>query len=186
MSASLAQKVESLDLFRHVTVTLFFACEASSKRKEETGLEHSNLISENFIVMPPTVDTLDTTDLPLFRKLWLESIERQPDEDKLIAKPETTEEIFIHLLDRTQAHHSKTMLEHFVASAKYPVPSEYSVKLPDLEASFRKEVIGSLIPFIQTRKMMLRLEDSLDLPIRSINIGHSAIGSVDALKATIN
>lgn len=186
MSDNLAKKIENLDLFRHVSVTIFYAREASQKRKEETGKEHSNLISENFVVMPPIVDTLDTTDLPLFRKLWLESIERQPDEDKLIATPETTEEIFVHLLERAQAHHSKKMLEHFVASAKYPVPSEYSVKLPDLEASFRKEVIGSLIPFVQTRKMMLRLEDSLDLPIRSINIGHSAIGSIDTLKATIN
>lgn len=186
MSVSLAKKVESLDLFRHVTVTLFFACEASPKRKEETGLEYSNLISENFVVMPPTVDTLDTTDLSLFRKLWLQSIDRGAEEDKLIAKPETTEEIFAHLLEQTQARHSKEMLAGFVSAAKYPVPSEYSVKLPELGASFRKEVIGSLIPFINTRQMMLRLEDNLDLPMRSINIGHAAIGSIDTLKATIN
>lgn len=186
MSTNLAKKVENLDLIRHVTVTLFFAREASTQRKEETGMEHSNLISDNFVVMPPTVDTLDTTDMALFRKLWLQSIERGQDEDKLIAKPETTEEIFVHLLEQAASCHSRKMEASLVSAAKYPVPSEYSVKLPDLGAAFRKEVIGSLIPFINTRQLMLRLEDNLDLPIRSINIGHSAIGSIDTLKATIN
>lgn len=186
MSSNLAKKAENLDLFRHVTVTMFFAREASQKRKEETGKDHSNLIHENFVLIPPVVDTLDITDISLFRKLWLQSIERQPDQDKLIAQQETTEDIFVRLLEQAGANHSKTMMMSFVAAARYPVPSEYSIRLPDMESSLRKEIIGTLIPFIETRKRMLRLEDKLDLPMRSINIGHTAIGAVDTLQATIN
>lgn len=177
--------IQNLDLMRHVSVTIYVAHAASAKRQEEDGLSHSNVISENFIAMPSKIDIMDTSGLKLIREMWKRSVARQADDQPVLHnKDETVEEKFARLL--TQTTTSKENMMAMIDAAKYPVPNEFSVILPQEARPIRKEIISLLVPFQQTREMLLRLEDNLELPMRHVSIMHSRAHAVDELKATIN
>lgn len=177
--------IQNLDRMRYVNVTIYYAGDASPQRREKTGVSYSNVLSENFIALPAKVDTLDTSGLDMMRDLWRRAVERQQEGSEILHRAqETAVETFARLLQQEAA--SKNALLDFIAAAKYPVPSEFFVILPEEARSVRKDIIGALVPFEQTRQMLLRLEDTLDLPMRHLAISHTRTNRVDELRATLN
>ena len=65
---------------------------------------------------------------------------------------------------------SNELLKQFVENARFPIPPNYSLSLPVMATKDRKRLIKSLVPFKNARKMLLRLEEKLKLPIRVLNI----------------
>lgn len=140
-----------------VVRTAFYFC-AADDRDGKKGFSYF-IKSPNVIMMPEKTDVIKTDRLEDLRRLWLKNV----DGDK--------------------------MMTSFVRAAKHPVPSDYKIELPvpEPEKGLRADIIGSLIPFEETRAMFLRLERDLDLPMREILIAHTPVnGAMDTLHATIN
>lgn len=181
--------LENLEKMRVVTLTIFVQAEASGQRKDETGLDFSSVVSPNHFTFPPVIDTLDTSDLETIRSVWLQANKRKKSESVLLAEgagEESLEDKLGRLLgEAVRDSDNENVQASFIQAAKYPVPSEYVVRLPEPPNPLRQEILETLVPFQESRAMLLRLENTLDLPLRTVMVGHTRAHRVDELKASI-
>ncbi len=166
-----------LEAMREVTVIMWHGVDG-----------HPQIICENNVVFSPKTDEIDTECLPTIRKAWLESISRQSAGEALFFSdrdsPERMKEKIAAALEDLDEQ-KLTMDEAFINAARYPVPSEYAVNLPIGSAGLRRKILESLVPFHQTRAMLLKLEDELELPMRCLHVMHVPVNPVTQLRASV-
>ncbi len=181
------KKSDRADRMRLVMLTIFYNAEASGKRRLLTGTAHSNVISPNFFVFPPQTDEIELSKLDTLRRVWLKARRETSGlsfEDALRLREETPEEKLERLFARAAAP-SDAEEEKTILSAKYPIPATYGVLLPDASSVLRREIIDTLVPFREVCAKLLRLEGTLDLPLRAVHISHDRAPAHDELKATL-
>jgi|GEM_PF-5981300 len=148
--------------------------------------DHHDIISPNTIGMPSVVDIIDESCMKTMRQLWLNALENDDAASSapILGKEETLFDRFESLLKKAMAPKEKDLTAGFVKAAAYPVPPAYAVKLPLHDKGLRIEILSTLVPFQKTRDMLLRLEKVLDAPMRALQIGHTPINDVEALRAS--
>lgn len=177
---------ERLARMRVVTMNIFFNAAAPDHLRAETGKNHVSVISPNFIVFPPVVDTLEDGKLEDIRKIWLKSNAEKAMGAAPVFNEGITEKFERLLSEALSPTPAKSSVEDaFIRAAKYPVPSDYALVLPEEPKSLRREIIDALVPFRKTAESLFRLEQTLELPMRAVVIGHTRAASTDELKASI-
>ena len=141
---------------RNVRIILIYA--APLPLPDELGRTYSmHFINPNELAMPEVKDNIDSSGIDTIRNLYLKRLQAAGD----------------------------TLTAQFVREAIFPIPAEYQVEMPGTPPgdSARVEAIEQLVPFVKTRAMLLRLETELDLPMREIRIGHTAVHSSEEIAA---
>ncbi|PZO86114.1 MAG: hypothetical protein DI626_06895 [Micavibrio aeruginosavorus] len=148
--------------------------------------DHNDIISPNTVSFPSITDMIDKSCMKTMRQLWLDALSRgkNDDEGKILDAGTSIADKFEKMLTEAISPREKDMTSQFVKAAAYPVPSAYAVKLPLHSKDLRLEIINTLVPFQKTREMLLRLEKTLEAPMRALQIGHSPINDVEALRAS--
>lgn len=146
--------------------------------------DHHEIISPNTIGMPSVVDTIDESCMKTMRQLWLNALENSETEAPVLGKSDTLFERFENLLKKAMAPKEKDLTVSFVKAAAFPVPPAYAVRWPLHDQDLRLEILSTLVPFQKTREMLLRLEKILESPMLALQIGHTPINDVEALRAS--
>lgn len=148
--------------------------------------DHEDIISPNTLSFPSITDQIDKKCMPAIRELWLKSLAQNETDisGKILDAEESLDNKFENLLSRALHPQTREINEVFIRAAAYPVPSIYAIRLPLRPKELRLEILNLLVPFEKTRDMLLRLEKILEAPMRALQIGHTAINDVSALRAS--
>ncbi len=148
--------------------------------------DHENIISPNTVAFPSITDFIDKRNMQTMRQLWLNALSRHNEglSEKIIDADTSIGDKFERMLTKALSPRELDLGTSFVKAAEYPVPSAYVVKLPVYPKDLRIEILNTLVPFEKTREMLLRLEKVLDAPMRALQIGHTPINNVEALRAS--
>lgn len=186
ITSSTRPSTEPSSEFYHVTLS--FQVAAPTSIDPTTPLAPSMLINNNIILLQTQLDILRHETIEPLRKTWLEALDRE--DISFEEKPTTVEDIFSRVLQETQNNEDRKLMINLVNSAKFPIPTDYIIALPmpsknqehsngillttsspnHISKQDRQHIIRSLVPFNNACSMLLRFEDSLKLPIRSIRI----------------
>ncbi len=174
LSEIVQDKAREMQMMREVTVIMRY------------GVDHyPAIIAETPIIFSPKTDKLDDRSFETIRKAWGFAMTRRKTEEPLITGKSLSERLEDLLVEAFKPSEKKAGMEqHFIDAAKYPVPSEYEVHLPLGSQSLRKRILESLVPFHETRSMLLRLERDLELPMRHLQIMHVPVNSLAELQAS--
>lgn len=167
---------KNLEAMREVTVIMHYAIDG-----------YPAMINSNKLCLPARTDTIDPKSLDTMRHVWLDALARPQIEFHPSAlKPKRDKTLEDILADALKSVTEDAEVQaSFVKASRLPVPSEYAVMLPLVGPAMRKEILTCLVPFQETRAMLLRLEDTLELPMRCLEIGHTPVNSVTELQASI-
>ena len=164
---------------REVTVIMHYAI----PDHKVTG----ELISPFYFTFPSKTDVVDSKEIETLRKFWRDALTRRhPEADTTIKNKPLEEKLRDIMAAAIRPAQEMTTEEALVVAAKYPIPSEYVVVLPPKGKSLRQEIIETLVPFRDTRAMLLRLENNLESPMRVLQIGHTSVSSTEELRAAAN
>lgn len=174
--ATIAEEVaKKFNSMREVSVVMHYAVH-----------DHQDIISPNTLAFPSITDFIDKNCMQTMRHLWLAALSRQEEENatKVIDADFTIADRFEKMMTKALSPHERTLDTQFIKAAAYPVPPAYVVKLPLNPKGLRLEILSTLVPFEKTREMLLRLEKVLEAPMRALQIGHTPINDVEALRAS--
>jgi hypothetical protein len=172
IAQEVAQKFNSM---REVSVVMHYALH-----------DHQDIISPNTLTLPSVTDIIDKSCMQAMRQLWLNALSREEEKDsvRIIDADLTIADRFEKIMTKALNPPENSMSVQFIKAAAYPVPPEYVVKLPVYPKDLRIEIISTLVPFEKTREMLLRFEETLEAPMRALQIGHIPINDVTALRAS--
>lgn len=175
MSALQEEVVKKFNSMREVSVVMHYGLH-----------DHNEIISPNIIAFSPITDMIDSKCMGTMRQLWLNALSRDDHDDgtKILDAGVSITDRFEKMLTEAMSPQDRAITSQFVKAAAYPVPAAYAVKLPLKPNDLRLEILNALVPFKKTREMLLRLEKTLDAPMRALQIGHTPINDVVALRAS--
>lgn len=144
---------------------------------------HPNLVSKNDITLAPKIDMLDRKSLDTMRQVWMKKVSEAPDEKPTITYDSSRN--VVEFMSAAMQVGRKRVTQALIEDAELPVPSEYAVVLPIASKDVRRHILSCLIPFRESRDMLLRLEDNLDLPMRCVRVGHMPLMPADEVRETL-
>lgn len=148
---------------------------ASIRIYSATDLDHNSplvatrVIGANPIKLPSIEDTVDEESLETIRDSWLYALSRTTHFQRL----KVGENPLHRYISIEQSKDERAKLAQDVIGTRHPVPSVYVFSLPFVtndNDDDRRHIISSLVPFNESRKLLLKMEETLVLPIASVNI----------------
>lgn len=170
--------------YQFYTVSIGLMVAAPMSLDFNKALVPSSIINNNDISLPTELDTVETDRLQQLRETWIKSLDRP--KASLSSRPEDPEEIISWVLHNMAKDADKKLLKALIENASLPIPSDYSIVLPMMSKEDKKHLISSLVPFQNTREMLLRLEDELKLPMRVVRIFSDRRDSLTLTGNTLN
>ena len=176
VQSAVAKAQENLGLARNVSLQIFIMMESK-------GQPYPGLINDRSITMQRT-DFVDKKTAETLRQLWLKNTQDgrgqppEPLESRLERQNASLEDSFAAWAQRQadlEGEVPNDLLAEFIAKSKLPIPPEYRIDLPLGDDDLRLEIIDNLVPFENTRAMLLKFEREFDLPIRSIDITNTPL-----------
>lgn len=135
--------------------------------------EVTPLINSNSIGLMPIQDIVvnEPDTISFLRGKWLAALESKSPQlpSPMTGKMDIAERIDTALNIRRGTN----LLEEFIKHARLPLPSSYNVSFPfKMGKGERKGIIETHLPFVNARKMMLNLEEQLEIPIATFSVQH--------------
>jgi hypothetical protein len=129
----------------------------------------TDVINPNAINLPTTADLVDDASLETLRKAWeayiltphsLDITHDNPDSETLVARA----------FAKIATEIGDAKLVFAIQHMRFPIPSDYTITLPQTEGLERQKIIESLVPFRNTSAMLQRMEQTLELPIATVRL----------------
>jgi|GEM_PF-3904010 len=146
-------------------------------------LEVTSVVNPNHISLERTVDLVDSESLETLRKTWVASLSDIPEVSLINEQGDIAMAAFIKLskeLNRAALSHEATDI---------PIPDDYTISLmpktPET-ALQRQRIISGLVPFKKTKEMLLRFEETLDLPIATVRMASARVNGDVTMQASLH
>lgn len=134
-----------------------------------TPLAITEVINPNFITLTPQTDLVDEDNLETLRKAWeaqilmphaVSTTHDNPDSETLVKRA----------FSKISSEMGDASLVALVQEARFPIPPDYTIALPQTGGLKRQKIIEGLVPFRGTLEMLKRMEENFDLPIATIRM----------------